>query len=56
MPAPGSAITNTDGRQVGFVGTAVRHYELGPIALALIKRNVADDSVLRVGETSAAID
>jgi folate-binding Fe-S cluster repair protein YgfZ len=41
---------------VGFVGTAVRHYELGPIALALVKRNVLDDAVLQIGETRAAID
>jgi folate-binding protein YgfZ len=29
-----------DGRRVGFVGSSARHYELGPIALALIKRAV----------------
>ena len=28
-------------RQVGFVTTAARHHELGPIALALVKRNDA---------------
>ena len=28
-------------RCVGFVGTSARHHELGPIALALVKRNVA---------------
>ncbi|MDQ6687536.1 MAG: folate-binding protein [Actinomycetota bacterium] len=26
-------------REVGFVGSSARHYELGPIALALVKRN-----------------
>ena len=35
-----------DGRQVGFVGTSARHHELGPIALAIVKRNVALDAVL----------
>ena len=30
-----------DGRVVGRVGSAARHYELGPIALALVKRNVS---------------
>ncbi|HVX45237.1 MAG TPA: glycine cleavage T C-terminal barrel domain-containing protein [Mycobacteriales bacterium] len=43
-------------RQVGFVGTGVRHYELGPIALGLVKRNVADDADLRIGAVAAAID
>jgi hypothetical protein len=31
---------------VGFIGSAARHYELGPIALGLVKRNVGADSVL----------
>ncbi|MBC2875007.1 MULTISPECIES: CAF17-like 4Fe-4S cluster assembly/insertion protein YgfZ [Streptomyces] len=43
-----------DGRQLGFVTTAVRHYELGPIALALVKRNVPVDAALVVGEGTAA--
>jgi folate-binding protein YgfZ len=55
-PAPGTAVTTEDGRAVGFVGTAVRHFELGPIALAVLKRNVADDARLLVGESVAAID
>ncbi|MBZ4319160.1 CAF17-like 4Fe-4S cluster assembly/insertion protein YgfZ [Streptomyces huiliensis] len=42
------------GRQLGFVTTAVRHYELGPIALALVKRNVPVDAGLIVGEGTAA--
>lgn len=45
-----------DGRAVGFVGTAVRHHELGMIALAVLKRNVADDARLTVGESAAAIE
>jgi folate-binding Fe-S cluster repair protein YgfZ len=56
LPAPGTAVTTEDGRSVGFVGTAVRHYELGPVALAVIKRSVADDAALRVGPAAAAID
>jgi hypothetical protein len=55
LPAPGTPISEGD-RSVGFVGTAVRHYELGPIALALVKRNVVDDAPLRVAESAAAID
>ncbi|MBG0566841.1 CAF17-like 4Fe-4S cluster assembly/insertion protein YgfZ [Actinoplanes aureus] len=54
-PARGTAV-ELDGRAVGFVGTAVRHHELGMIALAVVKRNVADDARLTVGESAAAID
>jgi folate-binding protein YgfZ len=56
LPAPGTPVTGGDGRSVGTVGTAVRHYELGPVALALVKRSVADDAALRVGPSTAAID
>jgi folate-binding protein YgfZ len=54
-PAQGTPVT-LDGRAVGFVGTAVRHHELGMIALAVLKRNVADDASLLVEESAAAID
>ncbi len=37
-----------DGRAVGFVGSSARHHELGPIALAVIKRNVPVDADLTV--------
>ncbi|MFT4164741.1 MAG: folate-binding protein [Microlunatus sp.] len=36
---PVGATLSLDGRQVGFVGGSARHYELGPIALGLVKRN-----------------
>jgi tRNA-modifying protein YgfZ len=49
-------VTNADGRSVGFIGTAVRHFELGMIALAVVRQNVSDDAPLRVGEAAAAID
>ena len=54
-PVAGTPVT-LDGRAVGFVGTAVHHYELGQVALAVLKRNVPDDARLLVGETAAAID
>ncbi len=54
-PAKGTPVT-LDGRPVGFVGTAVRHHELGMVALAVIKRNVPDDAALTVAESTAAID
>ncbi|MFF7735981.1 YgfZ/GcvT domain-containing protein [Streptomyces sp. NPDC007984] len=43
-----------DGRKVGFVTTSARHHELGPVALALVKRNVAVDAPLVAGDTAAA--
>ena len=38
LPGVGATLT-LDGRAVGFVGGSARHYELGPIALGLVKRN-----------------
>jgi hypothetical protein len=55
LPATGDAVTY-DGREVGRVGTAVRHYELGPIALALVKRQVPEDAALLAGTVAARID
>ena len=55
LPAVGSAVT-LDEREVGVVGSSARHYELGPIALALVKSKVPDDAVLLAGGVPAAID
>jgi folate-binding protein YgfZ len=52
LPAHGDPV-QTDGRTVGFVGSAARHHELGPIALALIKRNTPRDAVLIAGGVPA---
>ena len=41
---------------VGFTGSAARHYELGPIGLALIKRTVPVDQTLLAGGVAAAQD
>jgi len=54
-PVQGTPVMQ-DGRAVGFVGTAVRHHELGMVALAVVKRNVGDDAQLSVEESAAAID
>ncbi|MEU0226439.1 folate-binding protein [Streptomyces sp. NPDC006284] len=43
-----------DGRKIGFVTTSVRHHELGPVALALVKRNVPVDARLMAEDTAAA--
>jgi hypothetical protein len=39
LPAHGDPV-ELDGVTVGFTGSAARHYELGPIGLALVKRTV----------------
>ena len=42
------------GRAVGFAGSSARHHELGPIALALVKRAVPTDATLTVDGIAAA--
>ena len=55
LPAPGTPLV-LDGRTVGFLGTAAHHHELGPVALGVVKRTVADGTVLDAAGTPAAID
>ena len=45
LPPHGAEVV-LDGKPVGVVGTAARHHELGPIALATVKRNVPVDATL----------
>jgi tRNA-modifying protein YgfZ len=47
LPAAGTDLTNA-GKVIGRVGSSARHHELGPIALALLKRNVPVDAQLDV--------
>ncbi|MFG2452300.1 YgfZ/GcvT domain-containing protein [Streptomyces sp. NPDC048512] len=58
LPAHGTQLRlsadGPDGRKIGFITTAVRHHELGPIALALVKRNVPLDAPLTADSTAAA--
>lgn len=53
LPEPGAQLM-LDGRAVGFVGSSARHHELGPIALGLVKRNVAVDAQLLADDIPAA--
>ncbi len=53
LPAQGSELTLGE-KVVGFVGSSARHHELGPIALAMVKRNVALDATLEVESMPAA--
>jgi folate-binding protein YgfZ len=53
LPARGVELLH-DGRAVGMVGSSARHHELGPIALALVKRNVPLDATLDADGLPAA--
>jgi folate-binding protein YgfZ len=57
LPPPATPVTvSGEERAVGFLGTAVQHCDLGPIALAVIKRQVPDDAQLMVAGMAAAVD
>lgn len=47
IPAAGSPVER-DGIKIGFIGTVARHFELGTIALAVVKRNTPLDAELTV--------
>ncbi|MEU7003540.1 glycine cleavage T C-terminal barrel domain-containing protein [Nonomuraea sp. NPDC046570] len=53
LPPHGAPVTY-DGVQVGTVGSAARHHEFGPIALAVVKRTVPVDAPLLAGGVAAA--
>ncbi len=53
LPEAGAPLEK-DGRTVGFVGSSARHHELGPIALALVKRSVPVDAELLADGIPAA--
>jgi folate-binding protein YgfZ len=63
LPEPGAAVhdvVKTDssqepGRVVGQVTTVARHHELGPVALAVVKRSVPSDSELVVASEAGAV-
>ncbi len=53
LPGRGDPV-ELEGAAVGFVGSAARHYELGPIALGLVKRTVPVAAPLLAGGIPAA--
>ena len=55
LPEIGAAVER-DGAAVGFIGTVSRHYELGNIALAVVKRNVESNTALTVNNIAATIN
>jgi folate-binding protein YgfZ len=58
LPAHGDPVElagpEQDNTAVGFTGSTARHYELGPIGLALIKRTVPVGAALLAGGVAAA--
>ncbi len=55
LPSTGDLV-RADQRVVGRVGTVATHHELGPIALALLKRSIDPSTPLLAGEAAASID
>ncbi|MFC4118448.1 YgfZ/GcvT domain-containing protein [Nonomuraea zeae] len=53
LPVHGAPVI-FESQEVGVVGSAARHHELGPIALAVIKRTVPVDATLLAGGVAAA--
>ena len=53
LPAHGDPVQLGEAT-IGFVGSVARHYELGPIGLALIKRTTPVDATLQAGGLPAA--
>lgn len=53
LPAPGSIVSDGD-RSVGIVTSTARHFELGPIALAVVKSRTDPDRQLVVAGVDAA--
>lgn len=53
MPVRGDEVLLGE-RSVGVITSAVRHYEDGPIALALVRRNLDPEAVVSVGKFQAS--
>ncbi|HEY2518808.1 MAG TPA: folate-binding protein [Streptosporangiaceae bacterium] len=53
LPGHGDEVS-LDGKTVGFVGSTARHYELGPIGLALVRRTTPVDATLVAGGVAAS--
>ena len=53
LPKVGDKVFDGE-REVGFIGTVIRHYELGPIGLAVVKKNVPIENILIVDGISAS--
>jgi len=54
LPSPGAAV-RLDEAEVGHVTSAARHHELGPVALAVVRRSVPADRVLVVDDDGGPV-
>lgn len=54
LPAHGKELLDPAGKVAGVVGSSARHYELGPIALGLVKRRVPVDVAFEVDGIAAS--
>lgn len=54
LPQDGAPVW-TGERQAGHLTTVVRHHELGPIALAIVKRSIPTDQTLRIDTDSGPV-
>jgi folate-binding protein YgfZ len=54
LPAHGTEVSTADGRVVGQVTSAARHYEMGPVALAVVKRTTPVEEQLLADGIPAA--
>ena len=54
LPAPGAAV-RLDDDQVGSVTSAARHHELGPVALAVVRRSVPVAAQLAVDDDAGPV-
>jgi tRNA-modifying protein YgfZ len=55
LPALGTDLRTQDGRRAGQVRSAVHHPELGPIALAYVRRLVAPGQLVHAGDLDAEV-
>ena len=55
LPAHGDPVM-LDGAEIGWVASAVRHYEVGPLATVVVRRSTPDGAtvIVRHGETDIA--
>ena len=55
LPAHGAVVRLADGAEVGHVTSAARHHELGPVALAVVRRSTPADATLLVDDESGPV-
>jgi folate-binding protein YgfZ len=54
MPENGTKLFHNE-KEIGYIGTVARHFELGPIALGVIKRNTPQNAQLLAGNVPSSV-